>query len=689
MSPRPASALKELGFLDRFLHIFGIYGLAVVVPLLTFLGDEAPFWVARRARWVDVIVFLTLLLLVPVVLTLVGHLLARLNAKVGDWFLTLLVVSLSFLAASPLVDHLVGTDTSSRWTVVSVSVISIVTGFFHWRYRLVHKGFEVLAAGSIALILVFVVQLPGLGEPYIESDVLGESSTTSVILLVLDELNAGTLLDADGEIDGDRFPSFKRLSERATFYRNAYASSDSTLSAIPAVLSGLEPEEERHASLADYPENLFTLLAATHEMNVDEGITRLCPTRVCGAQESTVERVRLLLEDASVIWLHRIAPAAMRDELPPLGLAWEGFMTDTREKVPTVADGYAEYLVEQTGGERRAFRYGEFLDRIRTGGRPTLSYLHLELPHPPWEYGQSGERYVFSDWIAGLESGGLWSSNRWHVLQAYQRYDTQLQYTDALLRLLLDELSAQSAWDRTLLVVMADHGANFEVGEPRRDVTAENVGSIASVPLFISYPGQAFSSLQDAPTLTLDVLPTILDVVYGKSIAGLDGRSLVSGEPRSDGDSHSIGEVNLTFGELRRRAAEDSLSMARIREERDFEGLILAGPHPELVGRSPDGFQVEPASGSLLELEWPELYLDLAEPEFPAPSMVRAHLGGEAEGEVFAIAVNGTIWATLTKADNVLAALLPMTGFEASGNRVQIYAVEHRGDEVLLRGPIG
>ena len=62
-------------------------------------------------------------------------------------------------------------------------------------------------------------------------------------------------------------------------------------------------------------------------------------------------------------------------------------------------------------------------------------------------------------------------------------------------------------------MVAADHGVSFMKARERRRLTRGNIGEIAPVPLFIKAPGQKQGKVDDASVETIDILPTILDIL--------------------------------------------------------------------------------------------------------------------------------------------------------------------------------
>ena len=69
------------------------------------------------------------------------------------------------------------------------------------------------------------------------------------------------------------------------------------------------------------------------------------------------------------------------------------------------------------------------------------------------------------------------------------------------------------AWDDALVVVVADHGVAFTPGSSRRYAEAENIGEVAPMPLFVKEPGQQRGRVDERPLTTIDVLPTIAELL--------------------------------------------------------------------------------------------------------------------------------------------------------------------------------
>ena len=100
---------------------------------------------------------------------------------------------------------------------------------------------------------------------------------------------------------------------------------------------------------------------------------------------------------------------------------------------------------------------------------------------------------------------------------------------DRLLGRTIERLKGQGIYDDTLIVVTADHGFAWKVGvETRRSVSRSNVNELGSVPLFVKPPGQTHGRVSGELAQTLDVTPTIADVLNVPLGYRADGRSVFS-----------------------------------------------------------------------------------------------------------------------------------------------------------------
>jgi arylsulfatase A-like enzyme len=110
-------------------------------------------------------------------------------------------------------------------------------------------------------------------------------------------------------------------------------------------------------------------------------------------------------------------------------------------------------------------------------------------------------------------------------LSELARYDAGIALFDQGLRITIEHLKRIGAWDRTLLVVNADHGEEF--GEHGGTVHSRTCYSeVTHVPLLVRIP-RAEARRISQPVALIDLAPTLLELLDARSSSvPLDGQSL-------------------------------------------------------------------------------------------------------------------------------------------------------------------
>ena len=169
-------------------------------------------------------------------------------------------------------------------------------------------------------------------------------------------------------------------------------------------------------------------------------------------------------------------------------------------------------------------------------------------------------------------------------------YDGEIAFADESFGALLDRLRELGVYDRTLIVFTADHGEGL--GEHDEATHAIQVySSTTHVPLVIRMPGNADGEGGRAargaavgePVGTVDLLPTILDVLGIEIPANLQGRSLapqLRGEPISNGRSPQESSSLPIYMET--LAARLGHNWGELRALFDGRYKFIHGPRPEL-----------------------------------------------------------------------------------------------------------
>jgi len=130
------------------------------------------------------------------------------------------------------------------------------------------------------------------------------------------------------------------------------------------------------------------------------------------------------------------------------------------------------------------------------------------------------------------------------------RYDDGIAFADSQVARLIADLDRKHLRDNTLIVVVADHGEGLgSHGEQEHGYYVYY--ATVRVPLIIGAPGLDASRVK-AQVRTIDIAPTIMDLVAGERPADMQGQSLlpvISGDEKTVRDAYSESmSVRLQYG---------------------------------------------------------------------------------------------------------------------------------------------
>ena len=425
-------------------------------------------------------------------------------------------------------------------------------------------------------------------------------------------------------------------------------------------------------------------LRAQRERASDRPLPRNSVHRRPRPPVAAAEAVRDRATDLSLVYLHILLPEDWARGLPPVFGRLRDFLG---------AKGDGEGRPDPRPD--REWLYSRFLRGIRDDGRPTLHFAHVNLPHHPFRYLPSGRRYDATDERPYREHPAYRGNDEdWEMTQLLQRHLLQTGFVDNLLGRLRDRLAHTGLTDRALLIVTSDHGESFRPGSSSRDVDRRNAGDILPVPLFVKLPGQHEGTVSDRNVETIDILPTIIEVLGGEVPAAMDGRSVFDAGARDrewkvvyarrsrDGPWR---RVRLQFpNALPSRADTVRWIFATFDFVSNPDPLFAISPHGDLVGRPVAALPIAEPSTLAARLTRPSLYDDVE----PAPEIVPAHVAGELEGPaisdqplVLAVAVNGVIHAVTHSYDHLegtarFSAMVPERAFRPGRNLLEIFALQ-------------
>lgn len=477
-----------------------------------------------------------------------------------------------------------------------------------------------------------------------------------VVVVVFDEFPADTLIDPDGHIDAARYPNFAALAGTSTWFRNGHTVYDSTFKAVPAILDARLPRPGTAPDVRSHQPSVFQLMdrLGYDVIKVESG-TAICPPRIC--------------------------PGA-------------------RTRRPGV-------LKRLAGGGRPA-RLHAWIGALRDRPRPTFYFQHALLPHEPWIYLPSGHqsRPSGNDPIEGINRPEGFHDP---LLTDHNqlRHLLQVGYVDRQLGLIVRRMKRTGIFDRSIFVVVADHGIAFEVGvKERRQVSESNFEQIAAVPFFVKRPHQTVGRIDDSLVRTIDVVPTIADELDADIWWHHDGRSVFSRAERAQRElvvpRRDFSRV-LTMSRAdfeRRRAA---LRRGRARKYGTglqsqllygdpWASVYRIGPHPELIGRRLPAGGVASSSVVHGSIANAELLADVEPSDRIEPTRVTGRLSGAPPDAMrdLAVAVNGRIAAVGRsfhldgRAAEFFSLMVPESALRRGRNVVELLEVRRGGRFVRL-----
>jgi choline-sulfatase len=242
------------------------------------------------------------------------------------------------------------------------------------------------------------------------------------------------------------------------------------------------------------------------------------------------------------------------------------------DEMPPAAGGSAEAEPEHRAGEV-VDRAVKWLDT--QSGKPFFLWAHVYDPHIPYDP-PAPFREKYAD----------------------RPYDGEIAYTDQQLGRLFDAVARKSPAENTVVAVLSDHGESFsEHGEYTHGVFLyDSTLRIAflmaggSVPAGVRVKQQA---------RTIDLLPTVLELVGGKAPAAGQGTSLAP--------SFSGKEVGTTYSYAETLFTNLNMGWAELRSMRTNRWKYIRAPKPELYdlaqdpGESANVIAAHPAEAQELE----------------------------------------------------------------------------------------
>jgi Sulfatase len=682
-------------------HLAALSSIALAQPLFDLLGKNPEFFAARGSPGFDVVSLALILVLVPpLVLGLIEFLVGLASEQARQ---ALHLVFVALLVALIFIQTLKKSIGAADVVLVLLALaIGAAATFAYARAAPVRSFMNVLTFAPLLFLFLFLVTSP-VSKVAFASDAtarnVGSVTRTNLVVVLFDEFPVSSLMDRSGHVDAKRYPHFAELERTSTWFRNAYTIYDSTERAQPAIFDGDYPSKDKLPTSADHPNSIFTLFGKTHRMNVSEEATSVCPSDLCksdNGEGSYWDRMSSLYDDLSTVYLHVIAPPDAEHDLPSVSENWGNFGGGGGGGDGGGAGNPGAGNSPNVRGNlnrNRNKRFADWVSNIKNGSRPALNFKHTLMPHVPWQYLPDGKQYrrTARDPIPGLSQESY--KDPYQVDSLHQRHLLQVGFADHELGELFRRLRQQGMFDKSLIVVAADHGVAFDLGKrDRRTLTRANAEAIGPIPFFLKAPGQKKGRLDPTYAESVDILPTIFDVLNVNPKVHMDGHSAFS---KTDKKRNRIRILQRnTFDpirfaipewEQRRKAVlERKLSVFGQGSDGPLR-LFRIGPSQDLLFKRVSDLNVTPGSGTSVDFPQADEFrhVDLRTPTIPVH--VTGYLHGVPVGRDLAIAVNGRIAATprsFNEAINskpIFAAMVPEPFLHQGANKIDVYEVTGPG----------
>lgn len=379
-----------------------------------------------------------------------------------------------------------------------------------------------------------------------------EGDRPSVILIVVDTLRADHL--GTYGYSRDVSPRLDELAQRATVFETACSQAPHT---IPSMLQIMSSRYRQGKKLATDTPTLAEILSA-------------------GGYGTAAVVENALFE------FTRDAGGLMRgfDTFYRNGLLSPDEVFQQHWKTPTPADVVTSQARRWVHAHKEA--------------TPFFLWLHYFDPHDPYlpPYSEDMETLSWgsdSRLTGDIRATDLFpkkavvpppvdEADRRHLVDLY---DAEIRYLDQALGELFEVLEREQLFDKSLIIVAADHGESLgEHGQWTHGTSLFD--QQIHVPLIVKYPGQRTGRRVSRPVETLDIVPTVLEVSGVASKATFDGQSLTVPDTRGAAFVFWKDEWVVRTEEWKLLHREGEPHLYRISED-PGESTDLSAERPEVV----------------------------------------------------------------------------------------------------------
>ena len=362
-------------------------------------------------------------------------------------------------------------------------------------------------------------------------------SRPNLVLITLDAFGFRLLSD-----NLDSLPTFKKLTDHGVVFRNAFATGPETPFSFPGIIAGAYASScgvgiSEHLKTIDQ----VTAESGYHTAFLGEAQGFLTPFFGYGRHIS-YSRNLLELSPAPAdkklegVFMKKAEPKGAKGRWNPLlnyvrrksNSKLGGILATTSRTLKFIQlytmSNPANYRFKTRLHERFMVELEEFFRRIFTP--PQFVWIHSMVTHEPYlpyvntRFSESRINYLNYRGLANLARGCM--------KDLKSLYIDSMRTTDEFIARVIVALEAAGQLDSSIIILTADHGEEFmEEGFSGHGYLSSS-DTLLNVPLIFYAPRMLKEKMVDAAVSTLDILPTVCDMLSVEKPSSARGTSLWS-----------------------------------------------------------------------------------------------------------------------------------------------------------------
>jgi arylsulfatase A-like enzyme len=375
-----------------------------------------------------------------------------------------------------------------------------------------------------------------------------------VILFIMDSLRADRVkaFDADARPSA---PTFDKLAETSALFVQNYVQGNESRVSHASIWSSLYPIKHKMIGEKDR--------LALEWKTVDE-VAKEAGRYVAGVSSNGYVRPKR-----------------------GFGSAWDRYSNHIEEELGLKAEDILEKGMSFVDGKKEPWFL--YLGTVDTHVTWRAKQPWIEQYDPGYK-GRFAESFGGDD--AGAAASGKLTLTDREIQHVRALYDSNVSYQDDILRQLIEKLEAAGMWDKTMLIITADHGdEQWEDGRVGHGASTRDM--LIHVPLLVHYPPLVGAGKRTEGTEVIDIVPTIADALGVAIDPEWQGESLIplshgvgGGYPRLSFNSMYEDQHAGRIGRWKVRVSSSKTRIYDLGADKDEMKDIAGTPAAAIGGRA-------------------------------------------------------------------------------------------------------